>query len=640
MMKRKLIIWIWTAIILTLLAVFASVFVRYAQPMKSEHYDLSPVVEKNETANVDRSGELGWQIYTQTGSDVTPLTFDGLGCYEGLQYLGQTFYFSRVIQEELDSPTLALASINRNFTVFLDGVVIYTDCPEQDNRIGFLTLPARNWEREEVITISLPENYLGKTLTIAQSTPAYAETAHMATRVIPASVILYCSYAYESALIAESFRTACLALISYILGILLLMFFFHSLFTGTPDKSLMPLALTLFLAMTAKMLNTSYQMQYFGVPTTISAAVLCHWLAIDTLLVFMAFKARRTRIASWIIVAITLSIDLLYIGLQLYWQPSAEPLSSAISHARDFLCLPVFTAIVALGWIEFRQRNPFHRRFAPLNTVLLTAVVLFRLISPARSSFLDALRTSFANLAFGSYAWPVASIMLTASLIITLIQFIQGEANAHAEKRLMKEMTSMAQQRYENLLLHQEEVMMLRHDMNRHFQLLRQTTKDEQTAAYLDELLAQSSKIRPVVSSGNNMLDTILCGRLIAAADAGVQAEIIRADAPETLPVTNADLCSLVMNLMDNAIAAAMSAPHPLLKLDLHQKSSFFVFTCENTIGLKLQDDETEKTVPKHGLGLKIVRQIADRYGCLLTTEAAANTYKVSLAIPLSQPSK
>ena len=49
---------------------------------------------------------------------------------------------------------------------------------------------------------------------------------------------------------------------------------------------------------------------------------------------------------------------------------------------------------------------------------------------------------------------------------------------------------------------------------------------------------------------------------------------------------------------------------------------------------------KTEKTVPKHGLGLKIVRQIAERYGHLLTMGADGNTYRVSLAIPLPQPAR
>ena len=195
--------------------------------MRSDQLDLSLSVEMDEINSVDRCDALGWTIYTQEGDVVTHLVFDGLGCYDGLQHLGQTFYYSRVMTEAMNAAALSLTSVNRNYSVFLDGVLIYTDCPEQDNRIGYLTLPARDWERTENIVIPLPEDYAGKTLTIAQSTPLYTDSPRMATRVIPSAVTLYCSYAYESALIAESFQTAYVAASAYAVGILLLAVLLH-----------------------------------------------------------------------------------------------------------------------------------------------------------------------------------------------------------------------------------------------------------------------------------------------------------------------------------------------------------------------------------------------------------------------------
>lgn len=134
----------------------------------------------------------------------------------------------------------------------------------------------------------------------------------------------------------------------------------------------------------------------------------------------------------------------------------------------------------------------------------------------------------------------------------------------------------------------------------------------------------------------------VLSSRLSIAIDEGLQVEIVRAKTPETLPMSDADLCSLTMNPIDNVIEAARKsgAEHPWLKLDLHVKNNFFVFTCENSTDMSAIPAEKEETVPKHGLGLKIVRQIAERYDALLQTESAAETYKVSLALPLTQPSR
>ena len=131
------------------------------------------------------------------------------GGFDRLDELGQTFYLSRVLSEEVDGPTLRLDTANSAVSVFLDGAVLYTDCPELENRIGYLRLPVLAWYREEPVLVTLPQNYQGKTLTIAQSTdPSGGELAEPTTTVWPCAVTLYCGYAYESELVAKSFQTA------------------------------------------------------------------------------------------------------------------------------------------------------------------------------------------------------------------------------------------------------------------------------------------------------------------------------------------------------------------------------------------------------------------------------------------------
>lgn len=638
-MKPKLHLWLGIAVSLLLCIVFMYVFIIYSQPMDNDAYNLSVVVALNEVEVYDTCEELGWSVYTQDGDTVTPLTFDGWGCFEGLAELGQTFYFSRVMQEELDAPTIQLGTANRNFSVFLDGVLIYTDCPEQDNRIGYLTLPMREWDRKENVTVSLPEGYVGKTLTIAQSTPLYAETPRMATRVIPTSVQLYCAYAYESGLIAESFQTACLGAICYAFGVLLLCIFVRQLCLGKFDWGILFLALAVFLSMTGQIYNTSYYIQYFGIPRLISDAMLCNLFMIAAMLVFLSIQAPRLRGVFWGLTAAYVGSVLLFILLGPHTLSGVDIIGYLVWNLNEILAF-VSLMIMLICSFFMRRRSEFFRYFAPISLICILLYVAVQLLLPTRGEFITYLMQALTGIALRRLAYQAAVIMMLVSMGIIEVTTIRQEINRHTEKQLVLEMSAMSQQRYENLRIHNEEVMMLRHDMKRHFQVLRQTTTDEKTAAYLDELLDKNEKIRPVIQSGNDMLDTILCGRLSTAMDAGIQVEIIRADAPEKLPVSDADLCSTVMNLIDNAIAAARTAEHPYIKLDLHQKSDFFVFVCENSMTAEKAAAVTEKTVPKHGLGLKIIRQIAERYGHLLTMEADGNTYKVSLAIPLPQPSR
>ena len=79
---------------------------------------------------------------------------------------------------------------------------------------------------------------------------------------------------------------------------------------------------------------------------------------------------------------------------------------------------------------------------------------------------------------------------------------------------------------------------------------------------YLDDLIGQNEKVPSVVQSGNEMLDIILNSKLSAAADAGVEVRLTRTHAPRQLPLTDTELCSLIMNIMnimDNAMEAALA---------------------------------------------------------------------------------
>ena len=638
-MKKNLRLWLGIGFAALMCALFASIFVSYSKPMKAEHYDLSLTLTMDEVTMLDKSAERGWTVFTQEGTEVTILEPDGIGGFPGLAYAGQTFYFSRVMTEQLDAATLQLGTANRSFAVFLDGTLIYTDCPDADNRIGYLTLASREWDRVDDITIALPDGYAGKTLTIAQSTSIYAETPRMATIAVPASVNLYCGYAYESSLIAESFQTAVSGAIGYLLGAMVVIFFVRQLTLGRFDWGLACLALTIFLIMAADMYETSYSLRYFGDTGFLSTSSLCLCVAEFSFLGFLISRAGRLR---WVAAVITLLgvvnfIFFLLLGSQPFY------LTFLVWSLPFLLTLLALASALILGAVFWRKENRFYRWFAPLSGLFILAYLVVRLILPTRGQFLATLLTIFKTLTFLDFTQHLTMLLSGLALILVTVMFFRDEINRVMEKRLMLERGEMVQQRYENLRLHNEEVMMLRHDMQRHFHLLRQMTTDEKTAQYLDELIGQSANIRPVINTGNEMLDIILGSRLSEAQDKGVKVEVVRSSAPEKLSLSDADLCSLVMNLMDNAVTAASTCgqEEPYIRLDLHIKNSFFVFVCENAARLEsINTEDEEKTVPKHGLGRRIVRQIADKNGVLLQTEYGKDHYKVSLAFPLGHPSK
>lgn len=201
-------------------------------------------------------------------------------------------------------------------------------------------------------------------------------------------------------------------------------------------------------------------------------------------------------------------------------------------------------------------------------------------------------------------------LTVAAALCAAIAEAIREEIARQTQARLL------AQNSYEAMRSQHEQVMILHHDMAKHLRLLRQMTREPKTAEYLDELIGAEEKIRSVVQCGNKILDIILNSRLTAAADTGIEVELLRMQAPPELPLSDAELCSMVVNLMDNALEAA-GAPgveRRYIKLDLHIKNDFFAFICENAAAPGWVNRPSE---PEHGLGPEIVRQVASRYGNL-----------------------
>lgn len=184
-----------------------------------------------------------------------------------------------------------------------------------------------------------------------------------------------------------------------------------------------------------------------------------------------------------------------------------------------------------------------------------------------------------------------------AALISATAEAIRNELLRYSEKRLMERHQELALASYENIQRQHEEVMMLRHDMQKHFTALRAMTNDTEITEYLDGLINDNEKIRPVVQSGNKMFDLILNSKLADAAAKNIRVQIIRADVAEKLPLSNSELCSLIMNILDNAIAAASQVKkHLQIDLDMHLKGAFFVFSCTNSANpsfVKSAQDDT-----------------------------------------------
>ena len=219
-------------------------------------------------------------------------------------------------------------------------------------------------------------------------------------------------------------------------------------------------------------------------------------------------------------------------------------------------------------------------------------------------------------------------ILFSLVLLILLLLFyflfylMASSLNRNDRLRQKNQLLSMQQARYTNLHNAIEQTRQARHDMRHHFHILQSLAaqkKWESLTAYLDE--AQGSI--PDV-------ELILCQNTAVDSVAGYFAALYRErciplcfemDLPHELPVSETDLCSVLSNLLENAMEAGLkTAPkRRQVKASARLHSEHMVLlSVENTYDGKIREKDgvlLSSKRPGEGIGLQSVQHIAEKNG-------------------------
>lgn len=629
-MKRWLLRGGAAAAVLLLCGFFAAALLFYTQPMSEQTYDLSV-------------GQAQWEVFIQEGDARTALLPEGDAGYTGLSAPGQTFYFSRVLTEEVDSPVLSLDTVNRSVAVFLDGTRLYTDCPEQAGGIGELTLPMLGWDRAEPVKVTLPPDYLGKTLTIAQSTGLGEKQLPEADpTVYPCPVTLSCGYAYESGIVAESFQTAIPAALCFALGVLLCAAFLWQGFRGRWDAGLALAALAVFSLMLAPLGGVSFLGHYLPYPQT-DLTALSRALCLTALLVFLGNRGSGwPRWLLWGAAAIHGATALL----------GRSSVTSPLTVGSEFAGLLSLLAAAILSLIWMKRGNRFYRLFAPLFLGATAAGFaiwgVHALMDPQWGrELLIRLQTSFQTGLPRILLWRWAALALGAGILAALLDLFQSETRRRTEERLLLQRGELIRENYENLCRHNEEVLTLRHDMRHHITALQGLCRDgstEEIQKYLEALSGRPELTRTIGYTVHPAVDAVLTAMLTRGAGAGVRSEV-RVELPPSLPIPDSDLCPLLMNLLENALEANEKAPEGAekwLRVIMHIRGEYLYVGVENARFAPVDFDPEERlfrsTKPGalHGMGLKSARITARKYHSELVLKATSDAFSASTALRLT----
>lgn len=411
------------------------------------------------------------------------------------------------------------------------------------------------------------------------------------------------------------------------IGVFILIFTLVSTFFRKLDLSLLMLALIALLMGTGILLNISTIAFYTG-----AAAV--YWivniinlaLPVPTLLFVAAdggFEKNRLLLAMAVIQSMFLAVWLVCNWLNidcfiLYWH------------------LVLFVAISASLIVTFvREFKSGAGR--PEIAVSVIAILLTSVINAI--SYFSTGNHNTMDFSLIIMAFPVL-VLMTGKVVLS---------SAQREYRILNENMTL---RIEGKLLYEnysktekyiEDTKRIWHDIDKHFSMISYLAGNEEyeeLKRYLEHAGYDFKKTKEAYLCDNKLINAILTEKFSEAEDRGIDIKFA-GNLPEKLNIQGNDLCSLLVNMLDNAIDACAKVSdgnEKRIDISIKMKNDFIYFGVLNSLAVapSMAGEEfvsSKGEQAKHGYGISIMRRIARKYDGAFDVILSENSFSVKVAL-------
>ena len=331
-------------------------------------------------------------------------------------------------------------------------------------------------------------------------------------------------------------------------------------------------------------------------------------------------------------------------------QTVIPPFSSFGLHAGvGFLFTIAALAVCAV--LEYRDGNPVFRRILPCLTACaagcgaLCAVSVVRTgaLPPVFQTILLDVQTIYLDTEL--YYWN--SLLLALCGLDSVASHIRRTAQRETEIQVLSARESLTR---EQLATVQESAAVLgelRHEVKNHYLVLQnlyRAGEGERLDAYLSGLVSEVNAIPSLSCAPHPAINAVLTAMLARAQKQGVEVER-RVDVPEALPFPDAELCTVLMNLLQNALDANAQAPEGArkwLRVDLHVRGVHLYIGVENARFAPVDYDResglcrtTKADKSAHGYGLKAAQAVARKYRSELLLKFPDGCFSAATALQM-----
>lgn len=237
-------------------------------------------------------------------------------------------------------------------------------------------------------------------------------------------------------------------------------------------------------------------------------------------------------------------------------------------------------------------------------------------------------------------AVPMINALLIAICLVSLVAIRQ--INQYREARLKSQMMKKHLGQVEELI---KTLQGEKHQFAGHLQTVQaliELGRFEEASAYLDNITAGEIPPYNRHYTDHFALSVLLNRKTTQAQEQGIQLDTDVNGELADLEIASGDVCSIIENLVDNALEAAREDRHPRVRIEIDKKESFFTARISNNgAGIPPGADVfapgfSTKPGKSRGFGLHVVRQLLDKHRGSIAIDTDGET-GVTVKIPLAE---
>ena len=232
-------------------------------------------------------------------------------------------------------------------------------------------------------------------------------------------------------------------------------------------------------------------------------------------------------------------------------------------------------------------------------------------------------------------------LLITASTV-ALIFRLEKKSKEEIVTQLKLQQIELELKLNEDMINITDRLRKLRHDMNNHIGLMKnlvQTKQYDELEEYINQVYEDVGVANELVITGNKTLAVLLNAKKSLAKAKNI--DFTSMIATQDINMKNKDICTLLGNILDNAIEAAeKSGAKKYIQLMIQKTEEGCVISCENSLGTKPIINKDKFVSRKensfiHGIGTENIKDIVEKYKGEINIDYDDDMFNVRVVMPV-----